>query len=101
LAATGAPFYFTQKTARNERFLVISCGFLLWTYVTVPFFILGTKSLKNAFDVSNFYSLFHALLLGFTQLLTRKVRMNIKKNSHSPTMLADQKKKIDAGYIIR
>ncbi|MFS1031742.1 hypothetical protein ACFC9G_07305, partial [Enterococcus casseliflavus] len=36
LAATGAPFYFTQKTARNERFLVISCGFLLWTYVTVP-----------------------------------------------------------------
>ncbi|WP_221928442.1 hypothetical protein, partial [Enterococcus casseliflavus] len=37
LAGTGAPFYFTQKTARNERFLVISCGFLLWTYVTVPF----------------------------------------------------------------
>nr|WP_254777737.1 hypothetical protein [Enterococcus casseliflavus] len=36
MAATGAPFYFTQKTARNERFLVISCGFLLWTYVTVP-----------------------------------------------------------------
>ncbi|WP_373192583.1 hypothetical protein, partial [Enterococcus sp. RIT-PI-f] len=39
LAATGAPFYFTQKTARNERFLVISCGFLLWTYVTVPSFV--------------------------------------------------------------
>ncbi|MFB8533847.1 hypothetical protein, partial [Enterococcus casseliflavus] len=39
LAATGAPFYFTQKTARNERFLVISCGFLLWTYVTVPFLL--------------------------------------------------------------
>ncbi|MFB5429563.1 hypothetical protein [Enterococcus casseliflavus] len=37
MAATGAPFYFTQKTAKNERFLVISCGFLLWTYVTVPF----------------------------------------------------------------
>ncbi|EEV30407.1 predicted protein [Enterococcus casseliflavus EC30] len=47
--------------------------------MAIAFFILGTKSLKNAFDVSNFYSLFHALLLGFTQLLTRKVRMNIKK----------------------
>ncbi|WP_231472469.1 hypothetical protein, partial [Enterococcus casseliflavus] len=43
LAATGAPFYFTQKTARNERFLVISCGFLLWIYVTVPFLLINNS----------------------------------------------------------
>ncbi|MFB8533708.1 hypothetical protein, partial [Enterococcus casseliflavus] len=50
LAATGAPFYFTQKTARNERFLVISCGFLLWTYVTVPFLsILSSFSIYDDF----------------------------------------------------
>ncbi|AVC42154.1 hypothetical protein AL523_17805 [Enterococcus gallinarum] len=43
------------------------------------FFVFGTKSLKNAFDISSFYSLFYALLLVFTQLLMRKVRMKIKK----------------------
>ncbi|WP_231473225.1 hypothetical protein, partial [Enterococcus casseliflavus] len=55
LAATGAPFYFTQKTARNERFLVISCGFLLWTYVTVPFSF-HSKELSLFFESCDSYN---------------------------------------------
>ncbi len=60
-----------NKVAYKRSIESFSCG----TYVIEEqseataesgycFFILGTKSLKNAFDVSNFYSLFHALLLG-------------------------------------
>lgn len=31
-------FILPKKIARNERFLFISCGFLLWTYVKASLF---------------------------------------------------------------
>lgn len=49
-------FILPKKTARNERFLVISCGFLLWTYVTVP--LKFTKFMvQNRIDSLKIFSL--------------------------------------------